>query len=66
MPWATTRTSFVDFNNAHAAIDFEERTIWIVDVHCDDGKRFVVHADEKPTAFLELESAIHVSGQALR
>ena len=24
----------------------------------DDGKRFVVHADEKLTAFLELESAI--------
>jgi hypothetical protein len=23
----------------------------------DDGKRFVVHADEKPTAFLELETA---------
>jgi hypothetical protein len=25
----------------------------------DDGKRFVVHADEKLTAFLELERAIH-------
>jgi len=24
-----------------------------------DGKRFVVHADEKLTAFLELERAIH-------
>jgi hypothetical protein len=24
----------------------------------DDGKRFVVHADEKLTAFLELETAI--------
>jgi len=27
----------------------------------DDGKRFVVHADEKLTAFVELESAIHAS-----
>jgi hypothetical protein len=26
--------------------------------HRDDGKRFVVHVDEKLTAFLELESAI--------
>ena len=31
---------------------------WIVDAHCDDGKRFVVHAEEKLTAFLELESAV--------
>jgi hypothetical protein len=26
--------------------------------HCDDGRRFVVRADEKPTAFLEVEAAI--------
>jgi hypothetical protein len=32
--------------------------MWIVDAHRDDGQRFVVHADEKLTAFLELESAI--------
>jgi hypothetical protein len=31
------------------------RTIWIADAHRDDGKRFVVRADEKLTAFLELE-----------
>jgi hypothetical protein len=29
-----------------------------VDAHRDDGKRFVVHADEKLTAFLELERAV--------
>jgi len=40
-----------------SAIDREGRTIWIVDAHSDDGKRFVVHADEKLTAFLELEWA---------
>jgi hypothetical protein len=34
-------------------------SIWIVDAHRGDGKRFVVRADEKLTAFLELESAIH-------
>ena len=32
--------------------------MWIVDAHRDDGKRFVVRADEKLTAFLELESSI--------
>jgi hypothetical protein len=30
---------------------------FIVDAHRDDGKRFVVHADEILTAFVELESA---------
>ena len=39
-----------------SAVDREGRTIWIVDAH-RDGKRYVVHADEKLTAFLELESA---------
>jgi hypothetical protein len=38
--------------------DFDERTIWIADAHRGDGKRFVVRADEKLTAFVELESAI--------
>jgi hypothetical protein len=31
-------------------------------LHRDDGKRFVVRADEKLTAFLELEAAIRASG----
>jgi hypothetical protein len=38
-----------------SASDSQERTIWIVDAHRDDGRRFVVRADEKLTAFLELE-----------
>jgi hypothetical protein len=38
-----------------SAIDANGRTIWIVDAHRGDGKRFVVHADELLTAFLELE-----------
>jgi hypothetical protein len=41
-----------------AAVDHQGRTIWIADAHRGDGKRFVVRADEKLTAFLELESAI--------
>ena len=39
------------------SLDAQGRTIWIADAHRDDGKRFVVHADEKLTAFLELERA---------
>ena len=35
------------------------RTIWIADTHRGDGKRFIVRADEKLTAFLELQQAIH-------
>jgi hypothetical protein len=41
-----------------SALDLEGRTIWIADAHHDDGKRYVVRADEKLTAFVELESAI--------
>jgi hypothetical protein len=41
-----------------SAIDSHGRTMWIADAHRDNGKRFVVRADEKLTAFLELESAI--------
>jgi hypothetical protein len=33
------------------------RTIWIADALRDNGKRFVVRADEKLAAFVELESA---------
>jgi hypothetical protein len=36
-------------------VDSRGRTIWIVDAHRDDGKRFVVRADDKLSAFVELE-----------
>jgi hypothetical protein len=39
-------------------VDCNGRSILVADAHRDDGKRFVVHADEKLTAFVELESAI--------
>jgi hypothetical protein len=44
-------------------VNAEGRTIWIADAHRDDGKRFVGRADEKLTAFLELESATRACGE---
>ena len=41
-------------------VDWEGRTVWIVDAH-GDGKRFVLRADEKLTAFVELESAVRAA-----
>jgi hypothetical protein len=41
-----------------SAVDSEGRTIWIVDAHRDDGRRFIVHADEKLSAFVELERQV--------
>jgi hypothetical protein len=46
-----------------AAVDRKGWTIWVVAAE-RDGQRFIVHADEKLTAFVELESAIY-SGQRL-
>src|SRR5215831_19280028 len=40
-----------------SAVDLEGRTIWIADAH-RDGKRFVARADEKLTAFLEMERTV--------
>jgi hypothetical protein len=42
-------------------INSNGQTIFVADAHRDDGRRFVVHADEKLTAFLELESAIRAA-----
>ena len=42
-----------------ATIDSNGRTIFVADPHRDDGKRYVVHSDEKLTAFLELERITH-------
>jgi hypothetical protein len=41
-----------------SASDSEGRTIWIADAHRGDGQRFIARADEKLTAFLELERAV--------
>jgi len=42
-----------------SAMDREGLTIWIVDAHRDNGKRFVVRSDEMLSAFLELERITH-------
>ena len=34
------------------------RTIWIVDAHRDDGRRFIVRSDDILTAFVELEREV--------
>jgi hypothetical protein len=36
-----------------SAIDSNGRTIWIADAHRDDGKRFVVRAEELLTASID-------------
>jgi len=41
-----------------SALDLEGLTIWIADAHRDDGNRFIARADEKLSAFLELETAV--------
>ena len=53
-----------------SAVNRNGRTIWIADAHRDDGKRFIVRADEKLTPFAELELAVcgaddRVSGEVL-
>ena len=40
------------------SLNSEGRTVWIAGAPRDDGKRFIVRADEKLTAFLELERAV--------
>ena len=41
-----------------SAIDCNGQTIWIVDAHRDEGKRFIVHVDEKLSAFVERERQV--------
>jgi hypothetical protein len=44
-----------------SAVDSNGRTIWIADAH-RDGKRVIVRADEKLSAFLEVEKATRNDG----
>jgi hypothetical protein len=43
--------------------DSKGRTIWTPETHRDDEKRFIVHADEKLTVFVELERAVRACGE---
>jgi len=47
-----------------SAVDSQGRTIWVADAHRDDAQRFIVRADEKLTAFLELERMTRESSRA--
>jgi hypothetical protein len=42
-----------------ATVDAHGRTIFVADAHRGDGKRYVVHAEKKLSAFLELERITH-------
>ena len=44
-----------------SAVDHQGRTISVADAHRGDGKRFVVHADEKAAAFAELVASIIIN-----
>jgi hypothetical protein len=44
-----------------SAVTREGRIEWVADAHRDDGKRFVVHADEKGTAFAQLVASIVIN-----
>src|SRR5438093_2182108 len=46
-----------------SAVNAGGRTIFVANAHRDGGKRFVVRADEKLSAFMELESAICACGE---
>jgi hypothetical protein len=45
-----------------ATVDSNGQTIFVADAHRDNGKRFIITADEKLRAFLEFESAIEGVG----
>jgi hypothetical protein len=46
-----------------ATLDSRGRTIFVADAHRGSGQRFIVRADEKLSAFVELESAIRIATQ---
>jgi hypothetical protein len=46
-------------------VDSRRRTIIVAGAHRGDGQRFIVRADEKLTAFIELETVIRVLDKTL-
>jgi hypothetical protein len=44
-----------------ATVDSNGQTIFVADAHRDNGKRFIVTADEKLRAFLELQRVMRES-----
>ena len=49
-----------------STVDSYGRTFFVADGHRDDGKRFVVRADEKLTAFVELDQRLELSNLSAR
>ena len=56
------RVGNVERISAARAFDCNGRAIFLADAHPDNGKRLIVRADEKLTAFAELESATRAGG----
>ena len=48
-----------------STVDSNGRTIWIADAHRGDGGRFVMHADEKLMAFVELDQRFVLAANCL-
>jgi hypothetical protein len=44
-------------------VNDEGRLIFVADAHRDDGRRYVVHAEEKLTVFVELENVTLKAGE---
>jgi hypothetical protein len=42
-----------------SSTDHEGRQFWVVAAEREDAGRFIVHAHDMPTAFVELHAAIH-------
>jgi hypothetical protein len=61
-----TRTDSASEIRSTPRLSRRGRTIFVADTHRGEGKRFVVRADEKLTAFLELDSAIRARQSAQR
>jgi hypothetical protein len=57
----TILANLVEVGAASQPLDSRGRTIFVVDAHRGDGQRFIVRADEKLTAFLELESVVRAA-----
>ena len=53
---------FMDARLSETVASWQGNLLIDADAHRDNGKRFVVRADEKLTAFVELESAIRGCG----
>jgi hypothetical protein len=46
-----------------SAVDSRGRTIFVADAHRGENQRFIVRADEKLTALMELGSAVRARGE---